>query len=115
MARKDIFEEVFGTDTFDQWRLKTNSIRLNLKDMYDEIDNFPNIAVMLKGDQTVDGIKTFVKPSVWDQEYTKGKVTPLLELKIRNSDAAETNDGHQGSGPAIDFYNPDTTTTGNTW
>jgi hypothetical protein len=115
MARKDIFEEVFGTDTFDQWRLKTNSIRLNLQDMYDEIDNFPNIAVMLKGNQTVDGIKTFIKPSVWDQEYTKGKVTPLLELKIRNSDAAETNDGHQGSGPAIDFYNPDTTATGNTW
>ena len=109
MARKELFTDVFETDTFDQWRLKTNSIKLNLQDMFDEIDAFPNIAVMLVGDQTVDGVKSYLKKSNWTKEYTQNQVTPLLELKVTNSMSAGSNLGHQGSGPAIDFYNPDTT------
>ena len=109
MARKPLFTDVFETDTFNEWRLKTNSIKLNLQDMFDEIDAFPNIAVMLVGDQTVDGVKSYLKKSNWTKEYTQNEVTPLLELKVTNSMANGSNVGHQGTGPAIDFYNPDTT------
>ena len=65
MARKALFTDVFETDTFDQWRLKTNSIKLNLQDMFDEIDNFDQIAVLLTKDQAVDGVKSFVQKSNW--------------------------------------------------
>ena len=109
MARKALFTDVFETDTFDQWRLKTNSIKLNLQDMFDEIDNFDQIAVLLTKDQTIDGVKSFVQKSNWTKEYTQNQVTPLLELKVTNSSVAESNLGHRGTGPAIDFYNPDTT------
>jgi hypothetical protein len=116
MARNQLFTDVYETDTFNEWRLKTNSIKLNLADVYAEIDNFPNIAVMLTGNQTVDGIKSFAKKSVWTKEYTQNQVTPMLELRVTNSTTPHgQNIGHRGSGPSIDFYNPDTTTGGNTW
>jgi hypothetical protein len=116
MARNPLFTDVYETDTFNEWRLKTNSIKLNLADVYAEIDNFPNIAVMLTGNQTVDGIKSFAKKSVWTKEYTQNQVTPMLELRVTNSTTPYgQNIGHKGSGPSIDFYNPDTTTGPNTW
>jgi len=108
MARKALFTDVFETDTFNQWRLKTNSIKLNLQDMFDEIDNFDQIAVLLTKNQTIDGVKSFVQKSNWTKEYTQNQVTPLLELKVTNSMVEGSNIGHQGTGPAIDFYNPDT-------
>ena len=109
--RLPLFTDVYETDTFNEWRLKTNSIKINLADVHAEIDNFPNIAVMLTGNQTVDGIKSFAKKSVWTKEYTQNQVTPMLELRVTNSSATlgNTNDGHKGSGVAIDFYNADTT------
>lgn len=115
MARKPLYTDVFQTDTFDEWRLKTNSIKINLLEMYDEVDALPTIAVLLAGDQTITGLKTNTQTTIWDKEYSKGEVTPMLQLKVRNSDNFNTNDGHIGSGPAIDFYNPDTSAPGNTW
>ena len=108
MARKELFTDVFETDTFNEWRLKTNSIKINLQDMYDEIDAFPTIAVMLVGDQTVDGVKSYVQKSRWEQEYTENEVTPMLELRVTNSNSPRSSNS-KGSGPSIDFYNPDTT------
>jgi len=116
MARQELFIDVFETDTFNEWRLKTNSIKLNLQDVYDELDALDDRVVLLIGNQTIDGVKSFVKKSIWTKEYTQNEVTPMLELKVTNSTFPHLqNIGHKGTGPAIDFYNPDTTTGGNTW
>ena len=116
MARKELFTDVFETDTFNEWRLKTNSIKINLQDIYDELDSLDSRVVLLTGNQTIDGVKSFVKKSIWTKEYTQNEVTPLLELKVTNStNPYGQNIGHKGTGPSIDFYNPDTTTAGNTW
>ena len=116
MARQELFIDVFETDTFNEWRLKTNSIKLNLQDVYDELDALDDRVVLLTGNQTIDGVKSFVKKSIWTKEYTQNEVTPLLELRVTNSTFPHAqNIGHKGTGPAIDFYNPDTTTGGNTW
>jgi len=109
--RLPLFTDVYETDTFNEWRLKTNSIKVNLTGIYDYLDNINDIVVTLTGDQTVSGIKTFTKRSIWTQEYTRNEVTPMLELKVTNSSvfAGAKDDGHKGSGVAIDFYNADTT------
>jgi len=109
MARELKFIDVYETDTFNEWRLKTNSVKIDLDDIYREIDNFSNLAVLLTGNQTVNGVKSFVKKSIWTKEYTQNEVTPMLELKVTNSNVPFTSSGHSGSGPSIDFYNPDTT------
>jgi len=109
--RLPLFTDVYETDTFNEWRLKTNSIKVNLTGIYDYLDNINDIVVTLTGDQTVSGIKTFTKRSIWTQEYTRNEVTPMLELKVTNSSVftGAKDDGHKGSGVAIDFYNADTT------
>jgi hypothetical protein len=107
--RLPLFTDVYETDTFNEWRLKTNSIKVNLTGIYDYLDNINDIVVTLTGDQTVSGTKTFTKKSIWTQEYTRNEVTPMLELKVTNSNVPFTSSGHSGSGPSIDFYNPDTT------
>ena len=110
MARKEIFIDVFETDTFNQWRLKTNSIKINLQDIYDELDNLDSKFVSLTGDQTINGVKSFIQKSTWTKEYTQNEVTPMLELRVTNSTNPHAqNIGHKGTGPSIDFYNPDTT------
>ena len=117
MPRPPLFTDVYETDTFNQWRLKTNSIKLNLEEVYSEIDNLPNLCVLLTGNQSVAGVKTYTDKSVWTSEYTKNAVTPMLQLKVTNHDTPVTNTGNVGTGPAIDFYNPDTTAGGgqDTW
>lgn len=116
MARKELFTDVFETDTFNEWRLKTNSIKINLQDIYDELDTLDSRVVLLTGNQTIDGVKSFIQKSRWTKEYTQHEVTPMLELRVTNSSSPYgQNIGHKGSGPSIDFYNPDTTTGGNTW
>jgi hypothetical protein len=116
MARKEIFIDVFETDTFNEWRLKTNSIKINLQDIYDELDALDSKFVSLTGDQTINGVKSFIQKSRWTKEYTQNEITPMLELRVTNSTNPHgQNIGHKGVGPSIDFYNPDTTTTGNTW
>ena len=116
MARKELFTDVFETDTFNEWRLKTNSIKINLQDIYDELDSLDSRVVLLTGNQTIDGVKSFIQKSRWTKEYTQNEVTPMLELKVTNSTFPHgQNVGHKGTGPSIDFYNPDTTTSGNTW
>jgi hypothetical protein len=116
MARKEIFTDVFETDTFNEWRLKTNSIKINLQDIYDELDALDSRVVLLTGNQEIDGVKSFIQKSRWTKEYTQHEVTPMLELRVTNStNPPGQNIGHKGSGPSIDFYNPDTTTGGNTW
>jgi len=116
MARKELFTDVFETDTFNEWRLKTNSIKINLQDIYDELDTLDSRVVLLTGDQTINGVKSFIQKSRWTKEYTQNEVTPMLELRVTNSTNPHAqNIGHKGVGPSIDFYNPDTTTTGNTW
>lgn len=85
MARKELFTDVFETDTFNEWRLKTNSIKINLQDIYDELDSLDSRVVLLTGNQTIDGVKSFVKKSIWTKEYTQNEVTPMLELKVTNS------------------------------
>ena len=116
MARKELFTDVFETDTFNEWRLKTNSIKINLQDIYDELDTLDSRVVLLTGNQTIDGVKSFIQKSRWTKEYTQNEVTPMLELRVTNSTNPHSqNIGHKGTGPSIDFYNPDTTATGNTW
>ena len=116
MARKELFTDVFETDTFNEWRLKTNSIKINLQDIYDELDTLDSRVVLLTGNQTIDGVKSFIQKSRWTKEYTQNEVTPMLELRVTNSTNPNSqNIGHKGTGPSIDFYNPDTTAAGNTW
>ena len=109
MARKELFTDVFETDTFNEWRLKTNSIKINLQDVYDELDTLDSRFVSLTGDQTINGVKSFIQKSKWTKEYTQNEVTPMLELRVTNSNSQTAGSNHKGSGPSIDFYNPDVT------
>ncbi len=113
MARKELFIDVFETDTFNQWRLKTNSIKINLQDIYDELDALGTKFVSLTGNQEINGVKSFIQKSNWTKEYTQNQITPLLELKITNSNATTTSTG-KGSGASIDFYNSTTAVSQNT-
>ena len=139
------FTDVLVTDTFDQWRVKTNKIgedvttlisqvNSDLDDLNssvgDTVTTLNNSFVTLATTQTIDGSKTFSsstifnEPAVWTKEYTASDVTPMLELKVTNSTPYSgspsynpNNPDHRGTGPSIDFYNPDVTAAGgeNTW
>ena len=109
MARKQLFTDVFETDTFNEWRLKTNSIKINFRDIFHELDTLDSRVVLLTGDQTINGVKSFIQKSKWTKEYTQNDVTPMLELRVTNSNSPTAGSNHKGSGPSIDFYNPDTT------
>jgi hypothetical protein len=137
------FTDVLVTDTFDQWRVKTNNIGEDVTALIDQVDSdlsdlntsvgdtvtsLNSSFVSLATTQTIDGSKTFSsstifnEPAVWTKEYTASDVTPMLELKVTNSTPYsgspsynENNPDHRGTGPSIDFYNPDVTTSGNTW
>ena len=132
------FTDVEVTDTFNQWRIKTNALGLDVSNLVTSVDtdrqelsdsldttiqslsnNYVTLATnqTISGNKTFSGLNTFNEPATWLKEYgADGEVTPLLELKVTNSTSPHgQNIGHKGSGPAIDFYNPDTTTGGNTW
>jgi hypothetical protein len=139
------FTDVLVTDTFDQWRVKTNNIGEDVTALIDQVDSdlsdlntsvgdtvtsLNSSFVSLATTQTISGIKTFGsstkfnEPAVWTKEYTASDVTPMLELKVTNSTSYSgspsynaNNPDHRGTGPSIDFYNPDVTAAGggNTW
>ena len=139
------FTNVLVTDTFDQWRIKTNNIGADVTALIGQVNSdldnlntsvvstvatLNNSFVTLASTQTISGIKTFGsstkfnEPAVWTKEYTASDVTPMLELKVTNSTSYSgspsynaNNPDHRGTGPSIDFYNPDVTAAGggNTW